>query len=185
MFVVAECEGPSMEPTLREGDTFLVNRAAYGARSPVDGRRIWGPTLPAIGDVVVALAPGGEGLVVKRVLGLPGDRIELRDDVVMRNGVAIARREIECDWSRAGEVCAEERVGDRRWRTIRASSAPTETTTAMVVPAGHVYVLGDHRDASYDSRGTRIGLLPLDRVIGRVSVLVSSPFAGRAPARIE
>lgn len=182
---LAECEGPSMEPTLREGDWVLVDRTAYGARSPLSGEALARWALPEPGDVVVAVGPPGEGLVVKRVLGLPGDRIAIEDDVVVRNGEACPRRPIPCDWARAGERCAEERLGGRRWRTIRAEGSPPETRAEVVVPAGHLFLLGDHRDASYDSRDpVRLGFVPVARVVGRVRALVFSPFPGRAPAAV-
>lgn len=182
---VAECSGPSMEPTLREGDVVLVDRTAYGARSPLDGRLLSALALPEPGDVVVAEGPPSEGLLVKRVLGLPGDRIEIAGDVVVRNGVPVERHAIACDWARAGEVCAEERLGARHWRTLRAETAPLESIAPVVVPEGFVYVLGDHRDASYDSRDARVGLVPLERVLGRVRALLSSHYAGRAPGSVE
>ena len=182
---IAECSGPSMEPTLREGDAVVVDRTADGAHSPLDGRVLARWALPEAGDVVVALGPASEGLVVKRVIGLPGDLVEIVDDVVIRNGVPLERRPIDCDWSRTGEVCVEERLGTRRWRTLRSAGAPLETHAPIEVPAGFVYVLGDHRDASYDSRGERVGLVPLERVAGRVRFLLTSAFAGRAPGSVE
>jgi signal peptidase I len=167
-----ETDGPSMEPTLLDGDRFVIDRSALGLFLPWEreARASWG--LPEVGDVVVVRSPMDELDIVKRVIGLPGDRIAIREDEVFRNGISLGRGSGGEDAAASGAVEVEERVGERRWRTRRDPEWPA-SLEETIVPRGHVFVLGDHRSHSNDSR--RIGPIPIGRLVGIVRLRYASP----------
>jgi signal peptidase I len=165
-----ETDGPSMEPTLLDGDRFVIDRSALGLFFPWEreARASW--ALPEVGDVVVLRSPMDELDIVKRVIGLPGDRIAIREDEVFRDGISLGQGRGSEGPEPASEV--EERVGERRWWTRRDPDSPS-SLHETVVPSGHVFVLGDHRSHSNDSR--RIGPIPLRRLVGIVRLRYASP----------
>jgi signal peptidase I len=146
----------SMAPTILDGDHILVNKLAYQHR------------LPRRGDVIVFRPPGKPGQNwIKRVMGLPGDTVELRDGEVFINGRKLERDRVPADVLPApldGEAFEESNAG-RRYRILigKDKSADQPKTT---VPEGACYVLGDHRDRSEDSRA--FGPVPLGSILGGV-----------------
>jgi signal peptidase I len=142
----------SMEPTLQRGDRVLVNKLSYDLH---DIRR---------GDVIVFELPadqvGSDGIkdLIKRAIGLPGDVIETRKGVVYINDKALDEPYLP-----AGTL-----TGDPDDPT----NPPIERQT---VPDGHVYVLGDNRSNSADSRYPTRGPIPIDMIVGRAFVLVWPP----------
>ncbi len=184
----------SMEPTLLIGDELLATKYPYGYSSaslpailPVPGTsRIWG-ALPKRGDVVVFRWPGDRSQVwVKRVIGLPGDRIALRAGRVIINGepvgiqrAGIGQAEIE-DGSQVPAARFIETLPDKREHTIfkMVAEQPLDNMPETTVPAGHLFVMGDNRDNSADSRvpvrSGGVGMLPVDDLVGRVDGIVGS-----------
>lgn len=171
LFEAFEIEGPSMEPTLLNGDRVVVAKYLYGLFLPgMDAAIVtWGH--PNRGDVVIVKSPADNIDIVKRVIGLPGDSIEIRDDVVLVNGRPLRRRDLgPCEFESGmtdptGCQWVEEGLGGRTFVTSHSIlSQPTERPRS-VVPANHVYILGDHRDRSNDSR--YFGPVPFNRVKGR------------------
>lgn len=172
LFEAFEIDGPSMEPTLLNGDRVVVAKFMYGFFLPFTHEAVvtWG--LPNPGDVVIVHSPLDNIDIVKRVIGVPGDTIELRDDVVFRNGERIQERVVgpcrgerqevqdECQW-------IEESVDGHTWFTSSSTFSVPDTTEPVTVPPGHIFVLGDHRDRSNDSRNPRLGMIPASRVKGR------------------
>ncbi len=176
-FVVQAFEIPSasMENALLIGDHVFVNRIQFAPKTS------WlGPLLPyrdpKFRDVVVFLSPAEPGLyVVKRIIGLPGDRIHLRDGVVYRNGVALDEPYVYRD-DDPPEVRARE-----VYRNNFPAVSPTEDPNVypnwivdlpsyihgddIVVPPGHYFGMGDHRHVSLDSRYW--GFIPRENIIGR------------------
>lgn len=164
-----EIPSPSMEDTLLVGDHVFVNRVGFAPAS-----RYLGPLLPyrdpKDGDLVVFLSPVEPGLyLVKRVIGMPGDRIHLRDGVVYRNG----RRLSESYVIRNGSynsyrdsfpavAASDDSNVTPEWRLTMASHIEAGD---LVVPPDRYFVMGDNRDVSYDSRYW--GLVPRQNVIGR------------------
>lgn len=173
LFEAFEIDGPSMEPTLLNGDRVVVAKFLYGLFLPFtnDAVMTWG--MPEPGDVVIVRSPFDNIDIVKRVIGVPGDVIEIRDDVVYRNDEPLQvgapspclseegeTLEPDCQW-------VEEHIGAETWHTSRSDLTVPDTIEPREVPAGHIFVLGDHRDRSNDSRNPRVGMIPISRVKGR------------------
>jgi signal peptidase I len=170
-----EVDGPSMEPTVFQGERVVALRCAYGLSLPfvTDAVVMW--SSPAVGDVVIIESPAEDRAdLVKRVVGVEGDVIAIEDGVVMRNGEPFESVvEGRCDPDREIERSAdclltreEDDAGARSWLTSRSEPSVLESMAPVEVPAGHVFVMGDHRDRSNDSR--RLGPIPVTRVRGRV-----------------
>lgn len=170
-----EVDGPSMEPTVFQSERLFVARCAYGLSLPWLEESLvrWG--LPRPGDVVIVQSPRDGLDLVKRVIGVAGDVIEIRGGVIHRNGVAITQDDAgSCDPARQLDPDPTCRVfeeslelgGDvRRWRISR-SALDLDDLPAVEIPEGHVFVIGDHRNRSNDSR--YFGPVPASRLRGRV-----------------
>lgn len=186
-----ETDGPSMEPTLLNGDRFVVDKSAFGLSLPLvsDEADHWADPLP--GDVVVLRSPADQVDIIKRVIGVPGDRIEIRDDVVYRNGGSIRRHIVgPCEEASSTEdptdcEVVEEGIGARTWRTSHSLLSPPESLAELVVPEGTVFVLGDHRDRSNDSRNPRLGCIPMSRIRGRAQIIYWSEARARVGTWLE
>ena len=147
----------SMEQTLLVGDFLFVNKALYGAEVPVVHTRLPAVREPRLGDIVVFDSKTQEGVkVVKRVVGMPGDTLEMRANVLSRNGVnQVEPFALHTD---PGTDPAEPEM--RMWQVDylvpdvdRETYRPTRGNWGpLVVPPGQYFVMGDNRDNSYDSR---------------------------------
>ena len=164
-------EGPSMEPTLDDGQRVLVVKYPFGLTLPAAEEALVTWSEPEAGDVVIFGSPLDGTDLVKRVVGVPGDIIEIRDDAVFRNGQPLATGRVGDCRTPTGIACEwrEERLGEVAWQTRFDADALPETHPPQMVPPGHVFVLGDHRDRSNDSRF--FGTVPTTRLRGRVAFL--------------
>jgi signal peptidase I len=183
LFEAFEIEGPSMEPSLLNGDRVVVAKFSYGLFLPFMNEAVasWG--FPNPGDVVIVRSPRDNVDIVKRVVGLPGDTLELRDGVIYRNGKAIPNvsqgscRDRDdsgpfgCEW-------VEEQIGSHTYRISRNLDSIRTTRAPITVEADRIYVLGDHRDRSNDSRA--LGTIPINRVKGKVLSIYWSSEGGAA-----
>lgn len=181
--------GVSMAPTLNGGDRLLVNKLAYGVRLPFS-RRALRATSPRRGDVVVfpsdgrAGGDGGPRSLVKRVIGLPGDVIAFNNGSPIVNGWVVPSCDAGSFLSVVGTSVVRGRLAvevldDRAYLTIRTPLDETRFT-GFKVPPGELFVLGDHRGVSIDSRAWnqgRGGGVRIDSVEGRVSRLASGAFS--------
>ena len=159
----------SMEPTLMAGDFLFVNKAALGTRIPFTDIRVPGYSEPRRGEILVFDPPHDDTLIlVKRLVGMPGDTLEMRDKLFYLNGRAqdepyVRQTNDEPDFSAAAMLWQQEvLVGGPREDYL-----PTRDTWGpLVVPDGRYFMLGDHRDESLDSRTW--GLLERWRFEGRI-----------------
>ncbi len=179
-----ETSGPSMEPTLVDSDRFVVDKGSYGLTLPFATEQVAHWADPQPGDVVVLRSPADEVDIIKRVIGVAGDRIEIRNDVIYRNGSLIRVLGPSPCASSPEAQCTSERIGARSWTTTSFGES-FESMREVLVEPGTVFVLGDHRDRSNDSRNPRIGLVPVTRVRGRALLVYWSDAPGRAGTWIE
>ncbi len=161
----------SMEGTFLIGDVLFVARPLYGAEVPFIGRHLPAIREPRHGDIVVFHSVETKGLeVVKRVIGLPGDTLQMRQGTVLRNGLPLV--EPYASYSRAGELDPpDSRVLIRTWQSPRLVGAPPASYEPdrnnwgpIVVPPDSLFVMGDNRDHSWDGRFW--GFLPRGNVTG-------------------
>lgn len=155
-------DGPSMQPTLAPGDRFLLERGAYGL-----GEVRWAQ--PSAGDLVVARSPVDESIVVKRVAAVGGDTIDCSSGVLHVNGQEVATgSEGPC---RFDDHSAECRVRGERFVHGEAHQVAWGELTdfgPIIVPLRSVFLLGDQRDRSNDSRNPLMGSVSEVRILGRV-----------------
>lgn len=210
-FIVSPFNIPSesMQPRLVVGDYLLVSKWSYGYSRyslpfnlPLIPGRIFA-NQPERGDVVVFKAPPGASAdYIKRVIGLPGDTIQMRDGVVWLNGKPIPKKRIsdfvipvspnthcydrsfEVEKPDGSAVCSYPRFQEtlpngKTYNVLDLIDAPRDTTEAIIVPEGHMFLMGDNRDNSLDSRfpaveGQGIGIVPQKNLVGRALVTVFS-----------
>jgi signal peptidase I len=174
----------SMRPTLLEGDVVLVNRVAYDLKLPLTDVVLLPLGEPQRGDVVTLSSPTDGTRLIKRVVGLPGDRIAMQDDVLVLNGQPLtytdahSRGEAVTAGFVVDAVRATEQLDGHPHAVQLLPTLPARRSFAEVtVPAGHYFVLGDNRDNSHDSRF--IGMVPREKLIGRAHhVLVAADWLG-------
>ena len=199
----------SMLPRLMIGDYLFVEKWPYGysrysfpGSLPLFSGRIMG-ALPARGDVVVFKAPPMNRTdYIKRVIGLPGDTVQVRGGQVFLNGRAIPKKRIDdfvapvtanspCFGSEFSEIASDGSTRCRypRYRetlpegksydVLDVANSDADDTRLFTVPSGHLFLMGDDRDKSADSRfpaveGGGIGFVPVENLEGRASVSVFS-----------
>lgn len=153
LFAIQGYRAPSrsMEDTLRAGDCLLVDKLSYGAPLPFIDGRLPAIRAPRVGEVVVFKYPiDPERLYVKRCLAVAGQVVELRDKVIYVDGV----RQSDPPFSKYVDA-----------RIFPAAIAERDNYAPRAVPPGSIFVVGDNRDNSRDSR--HWGFLSLDLVLGR------------------
>ena len=161
-----EIEGPSMTPAYCNGDRLMIARYAFGLFPPGGERSVLSWGTPELGDAVVLVSPADGTDTIKRVVGLPGDVIEWRGDVLHRNGRAIRRRALGHAAHEIDTQCFRETLGGRSWDTAIEVAAVPSDYAPVTVPAGEYYVVGDRRHRAMDSRF--FGTVRADRFKGRV-----------------
>nr|BFD65882.1 signal peptidase I [Bdellovibrio sp. HAGR004] len=163
----------SMQPALKPGDFIFASRISYGVQIPFASQR-WSLTLPERGDVVVFTYPNQPSVTyVKRVIGLPGDRVQIIKGRLVLNEEPVNYNKLEAV---AGDNpnpelfdIYSEKVGASSWRVIFQKNPDDKDFGPLVVPPGEVFLLGDNRDASDDSRYW--GTVPMAQVVGRVALI--------------
>ena len=181
----------SMRPTLLEGDVVLVNRLAFSLKVPLTNVVVARLGEPRRGDVVTFFSPRDETRLIKRLIAVPGDTVEMRNKILIVNGrpatyapIGTAREELA-----PGIVTEALRVDERtdegdhviQWL---GRSDDHDSFGPIAIPADRYLMLGDNRDNSADSR--YFGLVPRDLIIGRaVMILASADIDGRFKPRLE
>src|SRR5262249_5076436 len=166
----------SMEPTLRIGERVFANMRAYEAQPP------------ARGDIVVVTVPrDASTFYIKRIIGLPGESVQLVNGVVEINGQAIPTADAGTyRYSHSGQ--AEQQGTLKRESPPNGASyttldliknGPYDSTKVYQIPDGHYFLLGDNRDNSVDSRVDKFGYIPQANVLGKISWVFWSPDLSR------
>lgn len=170
----------SMKPTILEGDRIFVNKLAYDLKVPFTRYRLFEWAEPQRGDVVILFSPADGMRLVKRVIGVPGDLIELRDNRLYINHqpAQYARLDEETiqqivEAERPFHRFAEESTGDRPHPVMTTPGAIARRSFPPVVVPNHCYfVMGDNRDESADSRA--FGFVERDNIVGEATRVVLS-----------
>jgi signal peptidase I len=147
----------SMIPTLRIGDHILVSKFSYGLRAPLMAYTVWQYSTPKRGDIVVFTRPDEPGTIedesetnfIKRIVAIPGDTVEVRDAKLFINGVAV----------------------DEPYARWQEGGIPDGSFGPETVPEGRVFLLGDNRDHSKDSRFWLDPFLEIGRIKGRALII--------------
>jgi signal peptidase I len=181
----------SMRPNLLEGDVVLVNRLAFDLKLPLTDIILTHLGDPRRGDVVTFASPKDGARLIKRVIAVPGDIVEMRDEHLVINGE-------EADYSQAREApeklgsggvttalqLTESVYGGQRRIQLLPQVSAMRNFAPVTIPQDQFLMLGDNRDNSADSRF--IGLVPRARLIGRAErVLVSADMLGNWMPRTE
>jgi signal peptidase I, bacterial type len=188
----------SMMSTLLVGDYLFVSKFSYGYSkysfpfSPdLFSGRILGSE-PERGDVAVFRLPSDPEVdYIKRVIGLPGDRIQMRDGVLYINGEAVERKLIgsyrpDGQYDTGAEVPLYEETlpNGVTYTTLDLTpNSPGDNTREFVVPEGHYFMMGDNRDNSADSRFS-VGYVPLENFVGRATIIFFSISGDTSPLAI-
>ncbi|MBM4029951.1 MAG: signal peptidase I [Planctomycetes bacterium] len=189
----------SMNPTILEGDLIYVNKVAYDLRVPLTLHRLASWSEPQRGDVVVCLSPEDGLRLVKRVVGTPGDIVQMKGNTLLLNGRPVPCRATgrECPVHLPGGhgcngILSQEDLGSITHPVLHLPGLPAQRDFGpLVVPEGCYFVLGDNRDVSRDSR--YFGVVPRARILGRARAVLLSfdltdkcrPRAGRFLTRLR
>ena len=187
----------SMEPNLYQGDYIIVSKYSYGYSRhsipfspPIFHGRLF-DRAPQRGDIVVFKLPrDGHTDYVKRVIGLPGDRLQMKNGLLYLNGqqvprayVGSTREDTGYGWARDIAVYRETLPGGKSFLTNDfGTDGELDNTDVFVVPEGHYFMMGDNRDNSSDSRvppeAGGVGYVPEENLVGKAQIILLSWNSG-------
>jgi signal peptidase I len=164
----------SMKPTILEGDRVFVNKIAYDLKIPFTTWRVGEWSNPQRGDVVVLYSPADGRRLIKRVVGLPGDKVEMKDNRLIVNGVPAAYEPLPSSAFAGidpGVSAFEEKAHEARPHPILTNATHPSYEPTTLAEARY-FVMGDNRDNSYDSR--YFGSVERTQILGRATAVVLS-----------
>ena len=178
----------SMIPTLKVGDYLFVSKFSYGysrysfpfGAIPFSGRIM--ADEPERGDVVVFKQPRNESVAfIKRIVGLPGDEIAVRQGILHINDAPVIRQQVDVGTATDGFSVMKyhdyiETLPESTTHRIRemTDAGSLDNTRVYIVPEGHYFMMGDNRDNSNDSRTPSVGVVPFENLIGKAQFLFFS-----------
>ena len=170
----------SMNPTILEGDLLYVNKIAYDLRFPLTLHRLAKWSDPQRGDIVVCFSPDDGTRLVKRVIGQPGDTIELRNNTLFLNGEPVSYKKIDSKYTKhlSGKQKRKYKLAmeDLNGVTHAVMSTPSimavRTFGPVTVPQDSYFVMGDNRDNSRDSR--YFGFVERKLIVGKAKGVIGS-----------
>jgi signal peptidase I len=170
----------SMKPTIMEGDRIFVNKLAYDLKVPYTTWHIAEWRDPKRGDIVVFYSPADGKRLVKRVVGIPGDSIAMRNNRLIINGKEVGYESADYlkndDLSIGGRAdrhnFIENLNGIKHPVMITPQQPSPRSFRPMIVPEGHFFMLGDNRDNSADSR--YFGHVERSQIVGQATMIVAS-----------
>lgn len=178
----------SMLPTLMVGDYLFVSKFSYGysrhsfpmSLAPIEGRIF--ASEPERGDVAVFKLPTDNRTdYIKRIIGLPGDKIQVREGLLHINGEPVEREKLGEGMVRSSgfpvriteyEETLPNGVEHLIWE--RGNDEVFDNTPVFTVPEGHFFAMGDNRDSSQDSRSRNVGFIPKENLVGRAEFIFFS-----------
>jgi len=170
----------SMQPTILVGDRIFVNKLAYDLKVPFTIWHLAQWSNPQRGDIVVFYSPRDGTRLVKRVVGLPGDTVELWNDQLIINDNPVEYAPLPAEISnqlpeteRGRSVFATEKLSGHAHAVMAIPNIPAKRTFGPVqVPEGHYFMMGDNRDNSFDSR--YFGVVERKEIVGKATEVVMS-----------
>jgi len=186
----------SMQPALLKGDYIIVSKYSYGwsrhsipFSPPLPAGRVLART-PKRGDVIVFKLPrDGRTDYIKRLIGLPGDRIQVVEGTLFINGKEVPRASVgpmddPSDPNFKVTGFRETLPEGKSFLTFDRYTTPGDNTEVFTVPAGHYFFMGDNRDNSLDSRWTKetgVGFVPAENLVGKAQIILLSWGDGASP----
>jgi len=169
-----------MKPTIVEGDRVFVNKLAYDLKVPFTTWHLAQWSNPHRGDIVVFFSPHDGTRLVKRVIGLPGDTIELRNNVLVLNGQPVEYKAVSEELLHdvaptdlaSNDYASEQLAEASHLIAANPNLSSKRDFGPMTVPADHYFMMGDNRDNSFDSR--YYGSVPRGEIVGRATSVVIS-----------
>jgi signal peptidase I len=164
----------SMKPTIVEGDRIFVNKMAYDIRLPFTHISLIKLAEPQTNDIIIFDSVASDKRLVKRVIGVPGDKIAMKDNQLLINGQAITYQQTSTEKSHINNHYDNTETINGHSHNIRTNNVASRLANfnQVTVPEGQFLVLGDNRDNSADSRV--IGFVPRNEIVGRSSKVVFS-----------
>ena len=171
----------SLEPTLLVGDIILVNKYTYGLRTPIGNKPFFKVSTPKRGDIVVFEWPPNRNIyMIKRVIGVPGDKIEYTNGIIYINGKEakqdFIKHQLEGTKKHTVELRQENLDGVSHGIFYQSDKKSFNLNSngdySVIVPEGHYFMMGDNRSFSADSRSW--GFMPYDKIVGKAVAIVVS-----------
>ena len=173
----------SMKPTILDGDRVVVNKLAYRLRFPLTNWELLRWSAPARGDIITFYSPLDSELLIKRVIGIPGDQIALANNALIVNGKESEYSRIDNEvitsldrFQKARHRFFYEHIGQSKHPVMVQPGTATAYNSfdAITVPPGKFLVLGDNRDNSVDSRDSSVAFVPFRNFIGQAELIFRS-----------